>query len=131
MQIEVAYDTIGALTTTYQLYTRACMTPASVAKGVFFVIETSTAFTAGHELYIDNVMLSEMHRPVAGGLACQVIPGNTRFATEDVFTSQVTNNREGEFQTEFDRMFDMESKGYALPSDYSGSNGSISDGLIG
>jgi len=131
MQIEVAYNTVGALTTTYQLYTRACMTPASVAKGVFFVIETSTAFTAGHELYIDNVMLSEMHRPTAGGLACQVIPGSTRFATEDVFTSQVTNNREGEFQTEFDRMFDMESKGYALPSDYSGSNGSISDGLIG
>ena len=128
MQIEIQYNEVGALTATYQLKTRACMTPKAISKGAFFVVETSTAFNSGVELYIDNVMLAEMHRPVAGGLACQMIPGSTAFATEDVFTTQVTNNREGEFQTEFDRFFDMEAKGFALPADASPS---LSDGLIG
>ncbi len=130
MEISIGFDTVGAITTAYQLKTRACMTPASIAKGAFIVIEASTAFNNGVELYIDDLVLAEMHRPVAGGLAMQVIGGSTDFATEDTITSQITNNNEGLINTEFDRFFDMTSKGYALPADYTGDNGTISDSLI-
>jgi hypothetical protein len=59
----------------------------------------------------------------------QLIPGATKFAYGDFFTSQVTNNREGEFETEFDRFFNMSMTGYSLPANYGGSE-SISDALI-
>lgn len=129
MEISLNHAIIGAITTAYQLKTLACMTPAAIAKGAYIVIETDVAFNTGVELYIDNLVLAEMHRPVAGGLAMQMIGGSTDFATEDTFTAQVTNNGEGAFNTEFDRFFDMTTKGYALPANYAGSE-TINDGLI-
>ena len=129
MEISIAHNIIGGITTVYQLKTLACMTPAAITKGAYIVIETDVAFNTGVELYIDNLVLAEMHRPVAGGLAMQMIGGSTDFATEDTFTAQVTNNGEGAFNTEFDRFFDMTTKGYALPANYAGSE-TINDGLI-
>ena len=128
MEVSIAYNN-ALLTTSYVLVTADVMTPKIIPKGSYFVIETSTAFTAGVDVYVDHLALSEMHRPILGGAAFQVISGATQFAYGDFFTSQVTNNREGEFETEFDRFFDMATKGYGLPAHYGGSE-SISDGLI-
>lgn len=129
MEISIAYNTIGAITATYQLKTVACMTPSHLPKGAKFVIETNTAFNSGISLYIDDVALAEMYRPIPGGIAMQMIPGSTAFASEDEFTVQVTNNNEGKFAREFDRFFDMAKLGYALPSNYAGSE-TINDALI-
>lgn len=129
MEISIAWNTVGGITTAYQLKTLACMTPKSIPKGSYMVVETDTPFNSGCSIYIDELCVAEMHRPIAGGLAFQVIPGSTRFAYEDEFTCQITNNGEGSFATEFDRFFDMQSLGYALPSDYAGSE-TIGDGLI-
>lgn len=129
MEISLAYNLIGGITTTYQLKTLACMTPKSIPKGSYIVIETDTPFNTGCSIYIDELCVAEMHRPVAGGLAFQVIPGSTNFAYDDEFTCQVTNNDEGAFAREFDRFFDMAKYGYALPSNYAGSE-TISDSLI-
>ena len=128
-EISIAYNTIGALTAAYQLKTVACMTPKHLPKGAKFVVETNTAFNAGVELYIDDVILAEMHRPIPGGLAMQIIPGSTAFAQDDEFTVQVTNDYAGKMATEFDRFFNMAQLGYALPSNYSNSE-TISDSLI-
>ena len=128
MEVELAYNN-ALLTTSYVLVTAAVMTPKIIPKGSYMVIETSTAFTNGVDVYIDNLCLAEMHRITAGGVAVQLIPGSTKFAYGDFFTSQVTNNREGEFETEFDRFFDMATKGYGLPANYGGSE-SIYDALI-
>lgn len=128
-EISIAYNTVGALTATYQLKTVACMTPLHLPKGAKFVVETNTAFNSGVELYIDDVVLAQMHRPVPGGLAMQMIPGSTAFASDDEFTVQVTNNNEGKFAREFDRFFNTARLGYALPSNYSNGE-SIADSLI-
>ena len=129
MVIQIDHNTVGALTSTYQLYTLDCMTPAHLPKGAKFVIETNPAFNSGVELYIDDVILAEMHRPIPGGLAFQLIPGSTAFAAEDELTVQVTNNNEGKFAREFDRFFGMAGLGFALPSNYAGSE-TINDSLI-
>ncbi len=129
MEIVVNATSLGAFTTAYQLKTLTCMTPVSLPKGAYIVIETSTPFNTGAEIYIDNLVLAEMHRPIAGGIAMQVIGGSTDFAADDTFTAQVTNNGEGAFNTEFDRFFDMTTKGYALPANYAGSE-TINDSLI-
>ena len=129
MEIQLDYNVIGDLTTSYQIKTLVCMTPAEIPKGSYIVIETPTAFNSGVSVFIDDLCLAEMHRQLPGGLAYQVVPGSTRFAFDDESTVQITNNGESEFATEFDRFFNMASKGYALPSDYSGSE-TISDGLI-
>lgn len=128
MEISIAYNDLN-LQTSYNIITLACMTPKSIKKGAYVVVETDTAFNAGCSVYIDHLCIAEMHRQKPGGIAYQIIPGSTRFAYDDTFTCQVTNNGEGEFATEFDRFFDMEQLGYALPCDYSGSE-TISDGLI-
>lgn len=128
-EISIAYNTVGALTATYQLKTVACMTPKHLPKGAKFVVETNTAFNSGVELYIDDVILAEMHRPIPGGLAMQIIPGSTAFAHDDEFTVQVTNDYAGKMATEFDRFFNLARLGYALPSNYSNGE-SISDSLI-
>ena len=129
MEISIAYNVVGALTNTYQLKTLDGMTPAHLPKGAKFVIETNPAFNSGVELYIDDVILAEMHRPIPGGVAFQLIPGSTAFATEDDLTAQITNNNEGKFAREFDRFFGMAGLGFALPSNYGGSE-TISDSLI-
>lgn len=129
MEISLAYNLIGGITTSYQLKTLACMTPKSIPKGAYLVIETDTPFNAGCSIYLDHLCIAEMHRQYAGGIAYQIIPGSTRFAYDDEFTCQITNNGEGKFATEFDRFFNMQSLGYALPSDYAGGE-TIIDGLI-
>ena len=129
MEIQLDYNVIGDLTTSYQIKTLDCMTPADIPKGAYIVIETSTAFNTGVSVFIDDLCLAEMHRPIPGGLGYQIIPGATRYSFDDESTVQITNNAEGEFATDFDRFFNMASKGYALPSNYAGSE-TINDSLI-
>jgi hypothetical protein len=128
MEVSLEYNNV-LLTTSYVLISVAVMTPKIIPKGSYMVIETSTPFTAGVDIYIDHLSLAEMHRITPGGVAFQIVPGATKFAYGDFFTSQVTNNREGDFETEFDRFFNMSSLGYGLPSHYGGSE-TISDALI-
>tara|TARA_A100001515_G_scaffold127829_1_gene113705 strand:- start:841 stop:2229 length:1389 start_codon:yes stop_codon:yes gene_type:complete len=129
MEISLDYNTVGAITDSYQIKTLDCMTPASISKGSYIVIETSTAFNSGVSIFIDDLCLAEMHRPIPGGLAYQIIPGATRFTFDDESTVQITNNAEGKFATDFNRFFNMDSKGFGLPSNYGGSE-TINDNLI-
>ena len=129
MLVEIPYND-ARLTTSYVLVTVACMTPKEILKGSYFVIETSTAFNSGVDIYVDHLSLAEMYRTQPGGVAVQVVSGATRFAFDDESTSQVTNNNEGEFNLEFSRFFRIGDFGYALPPNYAGSE-TISDGLIG
>lgn len=129
MEISIAWNNLTYMTNSYNIATLACMTPKSIKKGAYVVIETDTPFNSGCSVYIDHLCLAQMHRGHPGGIAYQIIPGSTRFAFDDEFTCQITNNGEGAFATEFDRFFNMEQIGYALPSDYSGSE-TIADSLI-
>lgn len=129
MEISIPYNSASYMQTTYQIATLVCMTPKSIPKGAYIVIETDTPFNSGCSVLIDHMCLAEMHRQSPGGIAYQLIPGSTRFAYDDQFTSQITNNAEGEFTIEFDRFFDMQTLGYALPSNYAGSE-TINDSLI-
>lgn len=129
MIVEIPFND-ARLTTSYVLVTAACMTPKEIAKGSYFVVETSTAFDTGVDIYIDHLSLAEMYRPQPGGVGVQIVSGATRFAFDDESTSQVTNNNEGEFNQEFSRFFRIGDFGYALPPNYASSE-TISDGLIG
>jgi len=129
METALAHNNVS-LGTDWTLVTFVCMTPRTLpSKGIRIEIKTDTAFNSGVVLHIDDLSLAEMHRPLPGGLACQIIPGSDDFAFEDFFTVQVTNNGEGKFAQEFDRFFPMSDLGYGLPVVYDGSE-TISDGLI-
>ena len=129
MEVSLAHNNV-LIGTSYSLVTLACMTPRILPKGIKFQIKLDTSFTSGTSLHIDHLCLAKMHRPIAGGLGYQIIPGSTPFAFQDTFTCQIVNNGEGAFNTEFDRFFpQMETLGYALPPHYGGSE-TINDNLI-
>ena len=71
----------------------------------------------------------------SGGPQAAIFSGKTPFTkgsaqvAPDSFTITVTNDRAGEFQEWFERMFDMAAKGLILPSDSGGSE-TQSDALI-
>jgi len=121
MEISLAHNN-AAITTSYVLVSAVVQTPRTLpSKDIRIVVETNTAFTSGSDIFVDDVCLAEMHRPTAGGLACQMLAGATDYAVEDGFTIQVTNNGEGKFAKDFDQFFPMEDFGFSLPAIYDGS----------
>lgn len=110
-------------------------TPRNLPPVVYLRIHQTTAISSGSSLYLDHVAMTEMQPLYPDGPSVAVFSGATDFKAGSVqvegdqFAVTVTNDRAGEFQEWFDRVFDMREKGLLLPSDSSGSE-TINDNLI-
>jgi hypothetical protein len=126
MQATVASAT---LTTSYALYSIRCFTPLSLGKNSVVTIDFAGNMDNTSEVFIDDLVIAQMHTMGAGCGHVQVIPGATSYRVGDSFTAAITNNNEGAMQNEFDRFFGMQSMDLALPADTGGSE-NIDDSLI-
>ena len=119
----------GSVTTSYTLVTQKCWTPLSIGKNSVVTIDFSGNLANTSQVFIDDIVIAEMN-PLGPGLgAVQVIPGTTAFRAGDEYTIAVTNNYEGGIQQYFDRFYDMQKLGLALPGNTAGSE-NIADTLI-
>ena len=121
--------TSAAMTTSYVLYSFKCFTPLALAKNSVVVIDFSTNVANTSEVYIDDLVISQMHSMGPGLGSVQVLPGVTSYRAGDEFTAAITNNYEGALQLEFDRFFDSQRHDIALPGDVA-NNENILDSLI-
>lgn len=119
----------GSLTTSYQLFSAAVFSPLNIPKGSRLVVEMNGNMANTSEVFIDNVSISEMRSLGPGLGAVGIVPGSTAFRRGDTFEVAITNNEEGSVVKEFDRFFDMQGKGLALPGDTTGSE-TILDSVI-
>ena len=125
----------SALTTSFVAKNGVFRTPKILPPVVYLRIRISTAISAGTSVFIDHAALVAMTSLYTGGPVAAIFSGKTSFTkggTEvdaDVFTLTCTNNRAGEFQEWFERLFDMTSKGLILPSDTGGTE-TLDDSLI-
>ena len=126
MQLQVAS---ADLTTSYALYSTKCFTPLSLGKNSIVTIDFAGNTDNTSEVFIDDLCIAQMHSLGTGLGAVQIIPGVTSYREGDEFSIAVTNNFEGAIQQEFDRFFDMQKMGLALPANTGGSE-NIADTLI-
>lgn len=118
----------AGLTTSWAACNGVFRLPRVLPPVVYLRIRISTAVSNTSSVYIDHCALSPMSELYTAGIYAALFSGNADFAAGDMFTISATNDRAGEFQTWFDRNFDMRAKRLLLPS--SGSE-TISDTLIG
>ena len=95
----------------------------------YFMIQQSTAFTSGTNLFIDGVVIAQMYKTAPGGVACLIVPGATDWVKGDTITAAITNNGEGEMEKYLDRFFNLYDKGLFFPQDTGGSE-DVADSLI-
>ena len=67
-------------------------------------------------MFFDHASLSKMEPLYDGGPEVTVTEGSIEWNAEDFATITPTNDRAGEFQTGFDRLFLMRDKGLLLRS---------------
>mgnify|MGYP003134035314 CR=1 FL=1 len=113
--------TSGSVTTSYVVHTNTCFSPTNIPKGSRIVVETTAALANTSQVFIDDICVAEMRRLGPGSPAVQLIPGSTAFRLGDEITRTVSNNLDGVMAKEFDRFFDMEGRGLALPANTGGS----------
>tara|TARA_R100001082_G_C4365862_1_gene161885 strand:- start:607 stop:2019 length:1413 start_codon:yes stop_codon:yes gene_type:complete len=104
-------------------------TALSLPDPMYFMVQQSTAFTNGTNLFIDGLVCSLMYKTAAGGVACSIVPGTTDFKVGDTVTVQVTNNGEGEIEKYMDRFFNLYNQGVFFPQNLAGSE-TIADSLV-
>jgi hypothetical protein len=90
-----------------------------------FYVETPTS--AGHSIYIGDVVVVAGRQLYAGGPFVGAVAGAVPAIVGDTWTLAVTNDRAGKWQEWFSRVFPMASNGLLLPT--SGDT-EISDSLI-
>lgn len=100
--------------------------------GIKVRLRLSTALSTGTNLFVDNMAFGFMFPPYSGAPGVAVFGGATPFALNDSYAVAVTNDRGGAsfcatFQSLWQRLFNLTSYGYQLPSSASPS---ISDTLI-
>jgi hypothetical protein len=95
---------------------------------VYLRIRVARPFATDVRVYLDEMALVKGTQLYAGGPYAALFTGADASRLEDGWTITVTNNRAGDFQTWFNRVFDMAEKGLLLPS--SGTT-NIPDALIG
>lgn len=123
------------LTTSFVAKNGVFRTPRVLPPIVYLRIRISTAISSGSSVFIDHCALSEMTVLYTGGPSATVFSGKTSFTggagqeDPDYFTITVANNRAGEFQEWFERLFSMTTYGLQLPSDGGGTE-TINDSLI-
>lgn len=93
-------------------------------------IRVSTAITNGESIYVDDLTMVEVSDPVyTGGPFVSVHAGATNPIVGDRTLVTIANDRAGEFQEWFDRVFNMKIKGFQVYSDTGGTE-TIADSLI-
>lgn len=129
----VTVDLTSALSSSWQHFSHTWATPFPIPSGAKFVIETTTAISAGRTIYIDNVVCAEMHRPDPCGIYYLLVPGSTDWAREDHLDVTVANNRAAgvaaEMCLELDRFFDCYGLRIQWPLDSGGAE-TVLDSLI-
>lgn len=103
------------------------LTPTTVVK---INVRISTAVTSGESIYVADLALTEGTELYTGGPFAAVFAGATPFLIGDRINLTIANNYAGDFQKEFDRVYDMKTLGLQLPSDTGGGE-TIADSLIG
>ena len=119
----------SALGTSYALVSLKCFTPLALAKNSVVTIDFAGNIDNTSEVFIDDLVIAQMHEMGPGLGSVQVIPGVTSYRAGDEFTAEITNNGEGAIQQEFDRFFNMQNHGLALPGNTAGGE-NIADTLI-
>jgi hypothetical protein len=118
--------TMGA---TYGWKTVVFRAPLNLPAGINIALEQTTAINAGATVYLDELVLAEVRQIAPGGAGVVVLPGSTDWAVNDSLFLTLTNNAEGEWNTEFDRFFGMYERGLLLPANTAGAE-TILDSLI-
>ena len=120
---------LNPLTTSYVNYSAVFRLPDPVPAVVEMRVRSSTALGSGEGFFIDDLIMTDaMTQLYSGGPYFAVIRGATAMGIDDVWTVAVTNDRAGQFQTLFDKLFNLSEK--LLPSDTGGAE-TIADTLIG
>src|SRR5262249_38216282 len=83
-------------------------------------IRLSTAVTNNESIYVDDLAFCEAAELYTSGPWMAVFAGVTNPLVGDRFNITIANNYAGDFQTYFDRVFDMKSIRLQLPSDTGG-----------
>jgi hypothetical protein len=99
----------------------------SQARPIYLKIHVSSAITNTASIYFDDVAVVPSTQLYTGGPRVAFVTGKTDAAKDDTWTLTTTNDRAGEFQTMFDRVYNMAALGKYLPT--SGST-AIPDSLI-
>jgi len=120
---------LTGITNSYVAYSGTFITPRRLPNTYRLRLRLSTAITAGREVYIDNLSIGAMTELYDGGPCVGMHEGSSLFAVNDRFTLTVTNDRAGEFQTWFDRIFNMRALGLQLPSNNAAAE-TVDDALI-
>lgn len=115
--------------TTYTWQSTFFRSPIALPSTIYAAVEQTVALNSGGIMYLDELVLAEVRQLAPGGQGIVVLPGSTDWAVNDHLRLVSTNNAEGEFNTEFDRFYDMYGRGLVLPGNTSGTE-TISDTLI-
>lgn len=97
--------------------------------GIQLGFDTSTAFTDGESMYLDDLSFTPATELYTGGPCASVHAGDTDPVVGDRKMIVVTNDRAGEIQEYTDRFFDMKSLGLQLYSDTAAGE-TIADSLL-
>lgn len=119
----------GALTTSFAAYTGFFRTPKLLPTTLKFNARVSVALTSGEHVYVDDLAFAEATELYASGPLAALFAGSINFLLGDQINVTVTNDRAGEFQEWFERVFGMRSLGLQLPSNAAGGE-TVQDNLI-
>jgi hypothetical protein len=128
--------TCSGLTTSFAARSFSFTTPQTLPPITYFRIRISTAVSAGTSIYIDHACLTAMTELYAGGPCVAIFNGNilpeakNGTSDGDYLTLTIANDYAGEFQSYFERNFQMAAKRLRLPSN-SGGTETLADSLIG
>lgn len=122
----------GLGNTNWNNYNITFRTPYIMPTTVKLRIRLSAALTNNRNVYIDSLGFGVTSQLYQGGPSFAVFSGATPFYHPDYFSAAITNNHGGasnlkDFQTGFQRLFNMTQLGLILPS---AASPTISNGLI-
>ena len=124
------------MTTGFLAYSLAFATPQTMPPITYWRIQISAAVSAGTSIYLDHACLVAMTELYAGGPCVAIFGGNvlpeakSGTSDGDYLTLTIANDYAGEFQSYFERNFQMSEKRLRLPSNAAGGE-TINDSLIG
>lgn len=107
---------VSTLTSSFTPHGGAFRLPAVIPARVLLELKLTTAIPSGVTLYVDRVSMSRMQSLYQGGPRICIFSGNSRMIKGDKIYVNISNNYAGKFQLLFDKLFNMKSLGYILPS---------------
>ena len=125
----VAHGDISSSGWTHVTNSFRCANGGALPDPTYFMLQQSTAFTNGTNLFIDGLVFATMYQTAPGGVACCIVPGTTDFLAGDKISVQITNNGEGALESMMDRFFDLYNRGVFFPQNLAGSE-TVADSLV-